>query len=204
MGHDEIDRLMGSLRQPSTVQRRLEILDHLITYWHGAPDRGLRRADSELRGLQLPRPLRWLYERGIDRAPILSRQNTLLGPEEPLFDDDHLLFYVENQGVYLWAIARESGRRDAPDQLRLPFEDVEIIRGAVGREDDDPPVWGRFNEKNRPWAREEVRLSEFLIQACLFEAIITASHGVWASWGDRALLERVTEGLRPLPLGAWR
>ncbi len=201
MSHDEIEHLLALLDRPSTLERRLESLDHLITYWHGGLDPGLRRPEDELRGARLPKPLRWLYERGVDRSGVLGRQNHLLGPDGLEFDRDDLVFYVENQGVYLWAIAWEQ-RPDPPGQLWLPFLDVEPS-GAVVAKDDDPPVWGRFNKEDEPWEREEVRLSEFLVQVCLFEAIIAAPHGASASWGNQGLLDRVTSPLQRVPLGAW-
>jgi hypothetical protein len=36
---------------------------------------------------------------------------------------------------------------------------------------DDPPVFGRYQSTD-PWAQEGVTLSEHLILACLFEAVI--------------------------------
>ena len=203
MSHDEIDQLLGSLGQPSTVERRLEILEKLIRYWHGGflPDH--LRPEESLRNLRLPRPLRWLYERGADRSGFFSRQNQLLGPDDLEIVDGRLVFYVENQGVYLWAIEEKENRRDVPGQLRLPFMDEHDSR-PIETNDEDPPVWGRFNGKNDPWELEEVRLSEFLIQACLFEAIQSAPHGASASWGNQDLLDRVTAPLKLVPLGAWR
>jgi hypothetical protein len=202
MGHDEIDHLLASLGRPSSLERRLEILDHLITYWHGGLDAGPRRTEAELRGFRLSRPLRWLYERGVDRSGVFSRQNQLLGPGELEIEDGHLLFYVEAQGVYLWATAEEKGAEPL-GQLRLPFLDEEPPGPTAGK-DDDPPVWGRFSKKDKPWVREEVRLSEFLIQVCLFEAIMSAPHGAWASWDNQHRLDRVTAPLQLVPLGPWR
>jgi hypothetical protein len=88
-----------------------------------------------------------------------------------------MIFYVENHGVYIWAT------------------------DPVG---EDPAVWGRFDAEGKPWNKEEVSLSGFLIQICLFEAIFGAPYGASASWVDQVTLDRVTAPLRLLPLGPWR
>jgi hypothetical protein len=179
---DEIDRLIGSLAQPLSVPVRLSILERLVVYWHGpsGPDDGY--SDLDLGRNPLPLPLRRWYRYGGRRSGILSHQNSLLGPDElELTADGRLLFYVENQGVYLWCTA---------------------CRG------DDPPVWGRKNKGDEPWVEEEATLSGFLIQVCLFEAVSWAMHsaccGASASWVDQETLDRVTAPLKRVPLGDWR
>src|SRR5205085_714636 len=99
------------------------------------------------KGRPLPGPLRWWYRRGGLRPGVLDGQNSLIGPDRLEVEaDGKMTFYAENQGIYIWAT--------------LP-------------EGDDPPVWGQF-QGFEPWAEEEVTLSGFLIQACLFEAILHA------------------------------
>jgi hypothetical protein len=173
---DEIDRLIASLTTAPSVEQKLEVLARLITYWHGPGEPELRPADDRLQARRLPRPLRWWYERGARRSGVYGGQNRLLGPDDLVDLDGHLLFYVENQGVYLWATEGE---------------------GA------DPPVWGRF-DGDEPWVREEVSLSGFLVQACLFEAIFSAPFGASVAWAGQETLDRVTAPLHPVPLGAWR
>ena len=56
MGHGEIDRLLSSLGQPSTPERRLEILDHLITYWHGVLDPDLEQPATRSRAFAFRSP----------------------------------------------------------------------------------------------------------------------------------------------------
>ena len=92
-------------------------------------------------------------------------------------EDGRLLFYVENQGVYLWTTASQG---------------------------DDPPVWGKFNEEGEPWVAEEATLSGFLIQVCMLEATFAAPYGASAAWADEETLDRVTARLRHVPLGDWR
>jgi hypothetical protein len=86
------------------------------------------------------------------------------------------VFYVENQGVYVWST--------------LP-------------EGEDPPVWGRFNEPGEPWTEEGMTLSEFLIQACLFEAVMSAPHGAATGWVNEPTLTRIVTPLPRLPLAPW-
>src|SRR5947207_5717720 len=103
---DEIDRLIDSLAQPLSVQERLSILERLIVYWHGPsrPEDGY--SEEDLRRNPLPLPLRWWYRSGGRHPGILSHQNSLLGPDDlELTEARRLLFYVENQGVYLWSTA---------------------------------------------------------------------------------------------------
>jgi len=102
----------------------------------------------------------------------------LLAPDDlTLGGDGRLTFYVENQGVYVW---------------------------ATDPRGEDPSVRGRFDEVGEPWIDEEVSLSGFLIQICLFEAILGAPFGASASSIDQATLDLVTASLRLVPLGAWR
>ena len=149
--------------------------------------------------------LQWLDRRGVDRAGVLCRQNHLLGPERLEFEDNHLVFYLENQGVYLWATAVGKKRDDSPGQpqLRLPFMGEDPCP-APKAPDEESLVSGRFNRENTPWELRKRRLSEFLIQMCLFEAIMRAKHRACASWANQQILDRVTLPLELVPLGAWR
>ena len=71
-----------------------------------------------------------------------------------------VLFLSENQGGYGWAT--------------LP-------------EGDDPPVWGSVDCGQEPWVEYGVSLSEFLIQACLFEAVNAAAYSASARLDDQAM-----------------
>ena len=173
-----IDGLLRSLEQPLTVERRLDVLDQLVSYWHGPCRSEDGYSEEELLGSVLPDPLRWWYHRGGRRANVLSRQNRLLAPNDLTVEcDGRIIFYVENQGVYIW---------------------------ATDPRGEDPAVWGKFDAEGEPWIMEEASLSGFLIQICLFEAIFGASYGASASWANQALLDRVTAPLRLVPLGSWR
>ena len=91
--------------------------------------------------------------------------------------DDHLLFYIENQGVYQWATLAEG---------------------------DDPPVFGRYND-GEAWQPEGITLSEHLIIACLFEAIVCHSpYGASIAWLKEDKLQQIV-GQRPhLSTLSWR
>jgi hypothetical protein len=63
-------------------------------------------------------------------------QNQLVEPDSAWVEDDLAVFYVEDQGVWLWAYG----------------------------EGDDPPVHDRENEEGRAWQPAGVSLSQFLFQ----------------------------------------
>jgi hypothetical protein len=71
-------------------------------------------------------------------------------------------------------------------------------------ESNDPPEWGRFNDIRVPWTKEGMTLSEFLIGACLFQAIMDAPFGASMAWAEQATLDRIAEVIHPLPLAPWR
>lgn len=173
-----LDQSLQGLDRVQAVHERLAILRRLAEYWHGpiGPSEGF--AEEELRGKPVPFPLRWWYQLAGRNERILSGQNKLLEPAELTLDNEgRLLFYVENQGVYLWSTTLES---------------------------DDPPVWGKFNESDKPWTEEGMSLSEFLIGACLFEAIMQAPFGASAAWAEETTLNKISVELPPLPLVPWR
>ena len=79
----------------------------------------------------------------------IFKQNLLLPANELKLSDDPFVFYVEKQGVYLWATENSS---------------------------DNPQVYGMFNESRGGWQLEEERLAGFLCQACMFEAVMQAPY----------------------------
>jgi hypothetical protein len=173
-----LDRSLQSLDRAQSVHDRLAILRRLAEYWHGPIGPGEGFSEEELRRKSVPFPLRWWYQLAGRHESILSGQNKLLEPDELKLDQDgRLLFYVENQGVYLWSTT---------------------LHG------DDPPVFGKFNEAAIPWTQEGMALSEFLIGACLFQAIMQAPFGASAAWAEDATLSQISADLAPLPLAPWR
>lgn len=175
---NERDDSLRRLGPHSTTEDRLNVLRHIAEFWHGpiGPKDGF--TEEELRGKPIPASLSWWFRLAGRRTWIMSGQNDLLGPEKLAVNDEgRLLFYVESQGVYLWAT--------------LP-------------DGDDPIVLGRFNEPGIPWTEEGMVLSQFLIGACLFQAIMAAQFGASASWIDQATLDKLAAKLPELPLAPWR
>jgi hypothetical protein len=179
-----VDQALDRLRRPTTVHERLDILHQLVEYWHGPipPEDGM--SDVEIGGVALPLPLRWWYRWAGKRNEVMSGQNFLLVPRDYRLKcqiltvmDGRLHFYVENQGVYQWAT--------------LP-------------DGDDPPVFGRYEYRGR-WAREKTTLSEHLILACLFEAVMChAIYGVSVAWLEQEKFATIVSQIPPLAIPPWR
>jgi hypothetical protein len=83
-------------------------------------------------------------------VPEVMQHNHLVQPDELELEEGKVVFLVENQAVCLWA-TEPAG--------------------------EDPIVWYRNNVQGEPWIEEPERLSGFLIQAVLFEAILHARFG---------------------------
>jgi hypothetical protein len=177
LDHASIDSALDRLRPPSDVEERLWVLRRLVAYWHGPirPEDGIREGDLD--GLSVPYSLRWWYWWAGRRREIMSGQNHLPDPDKLLVKDDLLVFYGENQWCYEWAT--------------LP-------------EGDDPLILGRTRPA-APWEPEGIVLSEHLILACLFEAIMCHSpYGAAAAWLEESILNRIIEHIPPVPINAWR
>jgi hypothetical protein len=105
---------------------------------------------SEIAGKPIPAPLRRLYE-FCGRWPGLSGQNRLLSPEQLYEHDGRLVFYEENQGVFV---------------------------SAFDLGEDDPNVWScdedPFKAGPRRWRPDAGPLSWFLLQARLLEYVFAA------------------------------
>lgn len=175
--HVDVDAALGRLRGLTTVEQRLGVLRCLVEYWHGPiqADDGFTGAD--LKGFVLPGPLEWWLRFAGRRPKILSGQNKLLALDDLRIVDGRLQFYVENQYCYQWATEPKG---------------------------DDPPVFGR-KEESGPWMPEGTGLSEHLILACLFEAIMCHSpYAASAAWLARPLVDRIAKDVPPVPIAPWR
>jgi hypothetical protein len=177
---DSVDQALDRLWQPTLIEDRLSVLRHVVDYWHG-PIRGKHgMSDAELAGSCVPAALRWWYRWAGRRSEIMSGQNFLLAPRgehgQPFVCDDRLQFYVENQYVYQWAT--------------LP-------------DGDDPPVYGRY-EDHQPWQPEGMRVSEHLILACLFEAIMChARFSASAARLEEGKFATLVEQIPPIAIPPW-
>jgi hypothetical protein len=177
LDHAAVDAALDRLHQPISVAERLGVLRRLVEYWHGLirPEDGI--PDADLAGLDLPDPLRWWYRWAGRRTRVMSGQNFLRDPGNLRIKDGLLEFYVENQYCYQWGTLSEG---------------------------EDPPVFGRENPSD-PWVPEGMTLSEHLILACLFEAIICHSpYGASKAWLTEDTLDRIVEHLAPIAINAWR
>lgn len=150
-------------------------LDRFLTRWYGQPDRGA--APAVQTGHRMPRPLcEWFQVVSRWSRPI-AVQNRVLGVDEVWVEDGRLVFWVENQGVWLW---------------------------GVDLEGDDPRVYDRENEPGRPWQPTSVTLSVFLVHVAVFEAVWNAQFGAVAAWITPDRLDEVLAPLTPIPGAAWR
>ena len=176
LNHGRIDAALHRLRENTTTADRMEILRDVAEYWHGPirTDDGI--SEGELTGKEIPSPLRSWYRLAGRRKEIMSGQNILLLPDKLEIKDGRMLFYGENQWCYEWA-TQPTG--------------------------NDPPVYGRYNATD-PWQPEGMSLSEFLIQVCLFEAVMChCRYGASSAWIDADLLNEIAKTMRPLPIGRW-
>jgi len=150
-------------------------VERFLVRWYGPPDREAGPVPNG--SIEVPRPLLDWYELKSRWSVPLVVQNRLLGPDEVHVEDGKLIFWVENQGVWLWAC------------------------DCAG---DDPAVFDRENEPGEAWQPTGVALSRFLLHVAVVEAIFGAPHGASAAWVTPAQLDAVLAPLRPLPMPAWR
>jgi hypothetical protein len=153
----------------------LDTYKQFLVEWHGPrrPEYGLAREEAESR--PMPLVLREFLEFA-GKWPGVIVQNRLLPPSEMRIEDAKLVFYVENQGVDIWATA--------PTETR------------------DAPVWVRENDPGEPWFEEEP-LSHFLLQLVVYETVMGAPEGAAAAWLPLAEAEQLSRGLHELPLSPW-
>lgn len=107
----------------------------------------------------------------------ITQQNRVLRPDALWDDGAKRVFYVENQGVWLAAI----GQSNASDPAVLVRENVESAR----------------------WERTGFRLSEFLLRAAAFEAVMGSTHGACASWVTPEQLADILAPTQEVPHAAW-
>jgi hypothetical protein len=179
LDHDRIDAVLRRLNEKTTTEHRLKILREVAEYWNGpvGPDDGI--SEEQLAGRAMPFPLHWWYRLAGRRKEITNGQNLLLAPEELKMKDGLLLFYGENQWCYEWA-TEPTG--------------------------DDPPVFGRWvdRSKENEWQPEGMVLSEFLIQICLFEAVMCrARYVASAAWIDDDTISEIVRNIQPIALPPW-
>jgi hypothetical protein len=124
---------------------------------------------------EVPPALAEFYRLAHGRPHILGRQNFIRPSTDLHFDEDGLLvFGHENQGAFYWAL------------------------DPAG---DDPAVW--TIEPPTPRQAEHERLSGFLVQFSLHEALISAPYIATTEPIPRPLADLLTDTMRRVPLNAW-
>jgi hypothetical protein len=154
---------------------RLDLLDCVIRYWHARVPAEDLPPQGTFSHIRMPAILREWYRR-VGCATSVFRQNSILEPAEVQESDGLLVFYSENQAV--WEVATEL-------------------------EGDDPPVWMRENDAGASWEPLGPRLSEFLLQAVLLEAVFCAPYGASVAWLAPAKMEMLRGEAVPLPCPPW-
>jgi len=151
-----------------------ESLERFLRRWHGPPDRapGSGAADRSL-----PAPLRNWITTASRWSHGVTVQNRIVRPFPDEQDPSVQVFWVENQGVWLWGYRAESG--------------------------DDPIVLDRENEPGRAWQTTNTPLSDFLLQVAVFEALMGARYGAVGIDITREAVDQVTRPLIPVPTRAW-
>lgn len=136
---------------------------------------GRRAAGMPVKSMVGPPLLRKLLG-ALATGPEVFRQNHLVSLSELAIEGGKVVFLVENQAACLWATEPEG---------------------------EDPKVWYRNNEEGEPWIEEPQRLSGFLIQAVLFEAILNAQFGAYAIALPDNLVGAILDRVKPLARERW-
>jgi hypothetical protein len=162
------EEAIAALEVPGTTEARVAAMRVFLERWFdctgGAPVPSIA-----------PAPLRELHRLTAGRD--LCAQNRLVAPGELELRDGKIVFYVENQGVCVW---------------------------AVDAEGDDPAVYRRASEANAPWLLETWQLSSFLIELLVYEAVLGAPFSAGHDGVDVRALAKVARVVAPLPLPTWR
>lgn len=103
-------------------------------------------------------------------------QNRVLRPDSLRSVGVKVQFAIENQGVYSW---------------------------AVDSTENDPPVYGRFEEAGASWSLEAPTLSLFLVQFFLLELLMGARLGASVAWIERSELDAILGEMVHLPFPDW-
>ncbi|QDT82430.1 hypothetical protein [Gimesia chilikensis] len=171
-----LDRQLARLADETTLAERFDILKTLVEYWHGAIQAEDALTENELSEIAMPAALKKWYLWAGKRKSIMSGQNHFFDPSRLHKHGNHLVFHLENQGCFEWATAVE---------------------------EEDPPVFGREDELD-PWQPQNLRLSEHLIQTCLFEAITChAKYSATVAWLEETKVAFFREHIPKIPISPW-
>ncbi|MET9384341.1 hypothetical protein ABZY09_25540 [Streptomyces sp. NPDC002928] len=156
---------------------RVSALERFITGWYPATSEPAEPPSVQAPALDLPDGLRQFYRLAQHRPRCLGVQNRvrLLSKLQTDPTGEMLVFGEENQGGFFWSLL---WTLDGPEA--------------------DPTVW--FREYDEPPITEQEPLSGFLIQFSLYEASMGADYRAIPRQLTAQQVDRLTEGLLPLPL----
>ncbi len=142
-----LDQALDRLKQPTTVHDRLDVLRHLVNFWHGPiePEDGMSGVE-QVGGVPLPFPLQFWYGWAGKRTEVMTGQNIFFTPRDYrrrntilAIKEDRLHFHVENQGVYEWST--------------LPYGDDPQVFGRYECKGSAPRPNTRSSSLDRYWTR---------------------------------------------------
>lgn len=157
----------------------LERIRQFAEAWHGPLSSEDGLCEEEMPPEPLPELLANWYRIAGRRLHLLGHpaRNYFLPAQELLREESRLVFYVEPEANYLWAI-------DLADPA------------------PDPVVW-LYKEPSQTWEREQVRLSTFLLQIAYLQAIHSAPYHGQASFVPAEWANEFDQLFPRLPLGPW-
>jgi hypothetical protein len=164
------ESLEDILRQPAPTA-----IPGFMERWHGVTSGEPLALPRDAR---LPAVLKGFYE-SFGTAAETFLINRLLSPAEMEQENGFCVFYVEEQGVYLWGIA---------------VDDLDA---------DDPPIWCRENEPGKWWVKDAPSTSVFLLQMLVMSAALNGPHAATAAWLSPEEVLRVLSPLATLDLPPW-
>lgn len=165
------EEMIAALKPTSTLADRVLAMTTFVTRWHGVPSVPV---SDEPR--QIPFALRALLQLGDSHTFCV--QNELLPLDQLVPESGKRVFYIENQGVCLWATDADT-------------------------KSDDPPVYVRFAGDGYAWERETDRLSDFLLGMLLQEAILAAPFSASHPELDAPTLGKLRKRVGVLPISPW-
>ena len=150
-------------------------LASFLTRWYGPADMPDAAMYDDPR---LPRPLQTWFSTVARWSTPVTTQNTVLDSQRMYLNAGKVVFWVENQAVWLWGI-------------------------DPGTDEEDPAVYDR-ESRGRGWQPTGVNLSTFLLHVAVFEAIWMARHGAGTACIAPTRLASVLAPMTPIPGAAWR
>ncbi|MEV7860297.1 hypothetical protein AB0O86_16025 [Streptomyces hirsutus] len=155
---------------------RATALEQFITGWYPTMPEAPGPPSAQPPTLDLPERLRHFYHLARRHPGSLGVQNRIF-PASNLRTDPNgiLVFGEENQGGFVWSLPQTLGGRES-----------------------DPTVW--FRGYDEPPIAEQEPLSGFLLQFALFEAAMGAEYLALPHEPTAQQVERLIEGLHPVPL----